>query len=128
MVAMVQWDKDFNSKPIGPMDSPIWVDLLAVDPLLKIHANFLLKQVGRLVFDSTALQTFKVMFLLTFTSRCQDRSRLMWYEKAWSGSLLPTNLCLLGVSTVKKRAIWRDYVLTSNGTWREFSSGRSWNG
>lgn len=50
MVAAVPWEKDLNSKPIGPNDLPMWIDLLAVDPLLEIHATFLLKQVGRMVF------------------------------------------------------------------------------
>lgn len=54
IVSVVHWETDLNSKPIKPSDSPIWIDLMAMDPLLEIHANFLLKQVGRLVFASTS--------------------------------------------------------------------------
>lgn len=56
---VVPWDKDLNVKPIGPSDIPVWMDLMAIDPLLEIHASFLLKQVGRLVFSSTSTSLSK---------------------------------------------------------------------
>lgn len=54
MVAEVPWEKDLNSRPIGALDTPVWIDLIAIDPLLEIHANYFLNQVGRLVFDTTS--------------------------------------------------------------------------
>lgn len=60
MVATAPWEKDLNFHPISPADTPVWVDLVALDPLLEIHANFLLKQVGQLDFalTSTSLSRF----------------------------------------------------------------------
>lgn len=59
MVAVVPWERDLNSKPIGPTDLLVWIDLLAVDPLLEIHANYLLNKVGRFVFANTSASLSK---------------------------------------------------------------------
>lgn len=51
IVVAAPWDVDLNIRPIGPLDIPVWIDLVAIDPLLEIHASFLMKQVGQLVFS-----------------------------------------------------------------------------
>lgn len=53
ILVAVPWATDLKLKPIGPNDTPIWIDLLSVDPLLEIYSNYLLNQVGRLVFANT---------------------------------------------------------------------------
>lgn len=59
MMAAIPWEKDLNSKPIGPNDLPMWIALLAMDPLLEIHVTFLLKQVGKMDFSSTSASLSK---------------------------------------------------------------------
>lgn len=58
-VAAIPWDIDLNSRPIGPLDTHVWIDLMMVDPLLEIHAAFILKQVGRMVFSLTSANLSK---------------------------------------------------------------------
>lgn len=43
IVAVVQWERGLHSNPIGTSNTPMWVDLMTVDPLLEIHSIFLLK-------------------------------------------------------------------------------------
>lgn len=62
-MAIAPWDIDLNSDPINPTDTPVWIDLFFVDPLFKIHTDFILKQVGRRVFSSTSTSLKKVVHI-----------------------------------------------------------------
>lgn len=53
IVVALPWATNLKTKPIGPSDTPIWIDLMFVDPVLEIYSNYLLKGASCLIFAAT---------------------------------------------------------------------------
>lgn len=54
ILVAILWAMDFKLKPIGSNNTLVWIDLMLVDPMLKISSNFMLNQAGRLVYVATS--------------------------------------------------------------------------
>lgn len=54
VVVVVPWEIDLNMNPIGVLDVPMWIDLVSVDPMLEVYANYLLGRIGWLVYRATS--------------------------------------------------------------------------